>query len=393
MAHDPYKEVDLLHQVLEQDKRPLAILLGAGCPLAIRVVKDGQNIPLIPDIAGLTREVAAHLGAAEESPYTELVGHVPTSGKEGPNIEEILSFIRLLKQVVGTGEVYGLNADALDEMEAGICTDIKRCVNQELPSKESPYHKLVTWIAAAKRAQPVTLFTTNYDLLLEQALEDLSVPYFDGFIGARKPFFDLHAIEEDSLPSRWVRLWKIHGSVNWHQDELGVHRGDSSGSLLIYPSHLKYDQSRRMPYLAMMDQLRIFLKKPGAVLVTCGYSFSDQHINDILLQGLQGNSTAMVFGLFFSDLDTESPIVGTAMSRGNLSLLARNKAVIGRRVADWAAAGPAVKSEPLAPVEWLPVDPAGPDSPEKPFFRLGDFARFAAFVERLALDNRRQDHV
>ena len=93
--------------------------------------------------------------------------------------------------------------------------------------------------------------------------------YFDGFIGARKAFFDLGAVEdEDLLPPRWTRLWKIHGSLNWRlENETDVVRTDEKTdkqSYLIYPSHLKYDQSRKMPYLAMLDRLKAFLLAPSS---------------------------------------------------------------------------------------------------------------------------------
>ena len=95
---------------------------------------------------------------------------------------------------------------------------------------------------------PVEFFTTNYDLLLEQALEDCRVAYFDGFTGVRRPFFDIRAMEEDRLPSRWARVWKLHGSLNWyHHPNRGVLRGTQSENELqrvIHPSHLKYEESR-----------------------------------------------------------------------------------------------------------------------------------------------------
>lgn len=112
---------------------------------------------------------------------------------------------------------------------------------------------------------------------MEQAFEAYKIPYFDGFIGARQAFFDLASMENDELPSRWGRLWKVHGSVNWWRTKRDdVVRRDSGAAMLpgerqmIYPSHLKYDQSRRMPYLAMLDRLRAFLSRGQAVLVTCG---------------------------------------------------------------------------------------------------------------------------
>jgi hypothetical protein len=35
----------------------IGFFIGAGCPLAVRKVEDGKNLPLIPDIAGLTKAV------------------------------------------------------------------------------------------------------------------------------------------------------------------------------------------------------------------------------------------------------------------------------------------------------------------------------------------------
>lgn len=38
----------------------------------------------------------------------------------------------------------------------------------------------MTWISGTGREHPVEIFTTNYDLLFEQALERTHVPFFDG---------------------------------------------------------------------------------------------------------------------------------------------------------------------------------------------------------------------
>jgi hypothetical protein len=43
-----------------------------------------------------------------------------------------------------------------------------------------------------------------------------------------------------------------------------------------------------MPYLAMLDRLRAFLKQPAGVLIIAGFSFGDDHLNEIIVQGLQG---------------------------------------------------------------------------------------------------------
>ncbi|MEB3090030.1 hypothetical protein VJI93_08625, partial [Parvimonas sp. M20] len=96
-------------------------------------------------------------------------------------LEDVLSFVRSLKSVAcGGGEVRGLKEQELIELEISICKHIIEKVRRDLPNKETPYHRFAKWISAIDRDRPVEIFTTNYDLLMEQALEELSIPYFDG---------------------------------------------------------------------------------------------------------------------------------------------------------------------------------------------------------------------
>jgi hypothetical protein len=146
-------------------------------------------------------------------------------------------------------------------------------------------------------------------------------------------------MESESLPSRWARVWKVHGSVNWWRtqtDEVVRRENHSEGDRqMIYPSHLKYDQSRRMPYLAMLDRLRDFLARGQAVLVTSGYSFADQHLNEVILHGLRSNPTAICFGLLFGERSSYAAALDTARKHPNLSLLAADGAVLGTIERDW----------------------------------------------------------
>ena len=41
--------------------------------------------------------------------------------------------------------------------------------------------------------------------------------------------------------------------------------------------------------------MRFFLRQPSAVIIISGYSFRDEHLNEIFLQGVQGNVTAVIF--------------------------------------------------------------------------------------------------
>jgi len=384
------RQVEYLQQCLSTDKKPLGFFLGAGCPVSVRVGANGE-FPLIPDIAGITKKVCEDLAKSTDcGPLLKIVEeHFKKDGRNNTTVEDMLTHIRALRSVAGKDEVRGLSAEKLDKLDSEICQIIHQVADKMLPNAETPYHRIALWVDAVRRENPIEIFTTNYDLLMEQAFEDSHVPYFDGFAGVRKPFFDLRAMEEDMLPPRWARLWKLHGSVNWYQvANNGVFRGttnDEGGSKrVIHPSHLKYQESRRMPYLAMIDRLRAFLKQPTATLVLCGYSFRDEHINEVIVQGLQSTQSAIAFALLFDEIKGYSQAVTLATRRSNLNILAQDSAVIGGQESKWLEKDvDAVSSDNGKWVKWVLVDSAKENGKRKAEFTLGDFAVFGQFLLEL----------
>lgn len=345
---------------------------------------SGAAKPLIPDIAGMTSQVFEELSKSDsKESLAAVLKHFEIDGKARPNIEQFLSHIRLLAQVAGKDSVRGLKAEELRKLDSAACKFISGAASVSLPNTNTPYHHLTAWVGAVNRLYPIQIFTTNYDLLAEQALEQNRVPYFDGFVGTRDTFFDLQAMEQDQLPNRWARLWKIHGSINWSEDEDGkIHRRSSPGSKqLIYPSHLKYDESRRMPYLAMLDRLRTFLGQPAAILIVSGYSFGDEHLNEVILQGLQGNSTASAFALMYSQLAKHESAVRLAGTRSNLNVLARDAGVLGTRTAPWTTSDGKPGQSGAPAVTWT-----GDQQDKSKFhseFVLGDFAKLGLFLQEI----------
>lgn len=266
---------------------------------------------------------------------------------------------------------------------------ITATMNRELPDKSTAYHQLANWVGSIDRPEPVELFTLNYDLLLEQALEDFRVPFFDGFIGSNKPFFDPYSIEYDALPPRWTRVWKMHGSINWRKktenDRLRVWRsiGEAGGEVVIHPSYLKYEQSRKMPYLAMMDRLRRFLSRPRSALITIGYSFKDQHVNDAIIQSLQGTPTSTTFALLHGPISKYQEALTIARERGNLILLAKDGAVIGTKKDKWIESDEEKISEVVkGTIDWH-KEP-NENEPWIPNLKLGNFNILGTFLQDIS---------
>lgn len=385
-THCPYRQSTLLQQALAPDKMRIAFLLGAGCPVSIRISEGEESKPLIPDIRGLTNTVNAQLSESEQfkDSYSTLLKRFTGGIPVNPTIEDILSHIRALHDVVREGNIDGLDKNALAALDAEICKITTEVVGVDLPVSNTPYHQLATWIGGIHRTHPIEVFTPNYDLLVEQALESRKIPFFDGFVGSKQAFFDLTSMESESLPSRWARVWKVHGSVNWWRtkdDEVVRRETHSAGDRqMIYPSHLKYDQSRRMPYLAMLDRLRDFLARGQAVLVTNGYSFADQHLNEVILHGLRSNPTAICFGLLYGQRSSYPDALDKARKHPNLSLLAADGAVLGTIDRDWRAdeqTGHVLNGISVTMKAQPENSEATPSNCE---FILGDFKNFGNFL-------------
>lgn len=391
--HDPRRHVGQLQQALSRDRLAIGLLLGAGCPTSIKVQEGEKTQPLIPAIVELTKRVRQAAIASEHKDALQAIAkRLDEKGKEA-NVEQLLTRVRALKDIAGEGEIDGIAGKALSALDDFIAETISAHVGKDLPTSSNGYHGLAGWIDGIPRGCPVDLFTTNYDLLVEHALEARQVPYFDGFVGSEKPFFDLVSIEQDAsrpnvFPSRWARLWKLHGSINWWLVDQGERqvvvrtRNVKAGKQrLIHPSHLKYDDSRRMPYLAMLDRLRGFLSKSPSALVTCGYSFSDEHINEVIVHGLEANPNSVCFALLYSALDKYPEAISLARRRPNLNLFAKDAALAATKEGKWDFSGD-IDEKSLSGI--CSINKTEKGLIESASFDLGDFANFGDFLAQLA---------
>lgn len=393
--HDPIRHLKYLRQSLSQDNESIGFFISAGCPLSV-VMPVGKE-PLIPDVAGLSVFINKQL--KNNKKYTTLLEELKKAEKSVENIEDVLSFLRSLLLVSKGGDVRGLSESDLLLLEKDICNEIVKKLDVRLPDEETPYHDLGKWMRSIDRKVAVEIFTTNYDVLMEEALEDLEIPYYDGFVGSRRSFFDLRAVEDNLIPTHWSRLWKIHGSINWYQEDVAgqkkVYRSSEikkDASHLIYPSHLKYEESRKMPYLALIDQLNRFIRKKSSLLILSGYSFHDEHLNDTIVNALKANPTAMVLGLMFGRYeitDDNGELVEKypdayrlAKKLHNLNIWTFDKAIIGTNPGQWKS----IRNEDDDPdlLNFVSQEKKTDGSDEsEDLIKLGDFSEFTSFLKKI----------
>ncbi|MDP4280180.1 MAG: SIR2 family protein [Dehalococcoides mccartyi] len=392
VAHDPLSIAFEIREQLASEKRRLAFFIGAGTSMAVG----------FPGIQQLTDMVSAQL----EEPYKTKFNTIRAEISAQANVEAVLDRIRTYCELIGKDEekVYsclkGCEATGLD---AAVCKVICDIFCADPPEGLSPHLIFAQWIGALRynRDWPVEIFTTNYDLLIERAMETHGIPYFDGFGGSVKPFFLPESVEAektkkyDSIypPRGWTRLWKIHGSINWSlvKDEnsqkeriarLTTGKGVAGEGGVIFPSREKYIESRKLPYIAFQDRLRRLLIGGECLLIIIGYSFSDEHLNEIIFQGLRSNPHLAVLALMYGDsISTMSgnrrvvpdEILRLGKEFRNLSIYGPDKACIGGISGQWD-----VSDDKKTESEYLSFW-----NKESKTFTLGSFKEFAEYLEKV----------
>jgi hypothetical protein len=407
MTHDPSRFLNDLRSVLASPNARILFLFGAGSSSAVRV-PDPEHagadkpcaLPLIPAVEALTQECKTRvvsLGESFASAWTQIVEGCEAAGQP-PHLESILSRLRATISAAGPGSSQlGLNATELGELENEIQKTVARLTNpseDQIPA-ELPQHMFARWVRGARRTQSIEIFTTNYDILLERSLERAGVFVFDGFVGSHEPFFSPSLVSNPRLgsDSAWVGLWKLHGSVNWESRPSGTGRpartvrtGPSSAGTFIYPSDRKYDESRKMPYTALMDRFAKRLAIDGTVLVTIGYGWGDDHLNAAILDALDEHPSVTVIALMYSDVEKNARLVSYAKERRNLLAIGGRTAVVNERCGPWQHALPLDATGGTLIDSWFDSDAAKPDEDDGSKggrMRLGDFNYFAEFLQEL----------
>jgi hypothetical protein len=305
------------------------------------------------------------------------------------NIEDVLNQIRRIRELTGeTNKVYegvsGENAKLLDKEICTIIYDI--ILIKESVADISQTKKFFAWLSLLNRDFSKEVFTTNYDLIIEKSLEASQIPYFDGFVGSFEPFFWQESIDQfvskNDMTQNWIRLWKIHGSLSWFWKEDKITKSQKiirigkienikkeDNELVIYPSKEKYDSSKKQPFIAYFDRLKNYLLSGELLFVFTGYSFSDQHINEIIFNCLRQNNRLTVLVFFFQDTEVENLHKQTS-SYMNLNVFGPKKAIINGNLGEWEYNSADLKTNEKSDSFW---------NNGKSEFTLGDFNELVNF--------------
>ena len=400
-THDAQKTLSDLRDHLARHDKPIAFFFGAGTSCAVRVPepKDAAKTrPLIPAVGELTKvcqDEANRLGDKYKSAWESIDIKCKENGQDS-NVENVLSHLRLMLSAIGNDDTLsGLNKDEIGTLEETVRKTIARVVTPDLGviPDDHTHRKFAQWLVKTSRQNPVELFTVNYDVLVEYALEAERIPIFDGFVGSYQPFFNADSLRRhESAPgANWARLWKMHGSVTWRRIEkdgrIRVVRGDpDTAGEMIYPSFQKYDESRQQPYSAFTDRLSRFLEQDDALLIVAGFSFSDEHINNLIFGALENRPRTHVYALQYEELPEENDVIKRAYQRSNMIVVGPETGIIGGQRAAWAPVESPAFMDVAFELKADEADPGGEaDNVEAKsgLMKIGDFGSFCDFLESM----------
>lgn len=285
------------------DVQNLSFLFGAGCSSH---VVDGTETG-IPVMAPMAEEFYGKLEDEDKAYLTDTIKIKIEDDLYKYNLEKFLevlfSYRYLMECRSDETELKKINS-FIQKTKKFI---FEKCVcshEDVIKIYEQFYRKLVY---RDKNLAKTNIFTTNYDLFNERALDQLGIIFSNGFSGVIERYFNpavfhyAFAEQMDLSNNKWnvidnfIYLYKLHGSISWIEDEHSKHLFKikelqaptfTDKNVMIYPTPVKQNASFGSPYSDLFREFQKKLMLNNNILITVGYSFSDEHINNLIYQAL-----------------------------------------------------------------------------------------------------------
>lgn len=235
--------------------------------------------------------------------------------------QEYLYFLNNRDDLVSANEIKQFLDSALKIFVDKYVPFPKEYISENLGMHELFINKIISRKETLSRPK---IFTPNYDLAFENACEKIGVSYNNGFRGVHMRKFDPDTfnnetyIKQDSAEkgkriATYLNIYKLHGSISWQYAEnindlynlKEIQISDTSDksdfafdSLMIYPIQTKKSYSLDLPYSELFRNFSKCLTESQNTLVVIGYSFLDEHINDIIKAGLYNPNLTLIIHSF-----------------------------------------------------------------------------------------------
>ena len=299
---------------MEIRENNIIFLLGAGC-------SKHAGVPISPDMVKEVENLLKNNNKWEK--YTNLYSYLRSSieysegifGNFGNafNIEKLLIIMseiekrdkNIIYPFIGSwnlrlAEVAGQNFENISLLKQLIKDELLDWTNPKNIIDKVDYYKGFERLHSEIGYSPLRVFSLNYDLCFEKAMGDDEVEQgfdpknnewqYSNFEEIRKPFC----------------LYKLHGSINWYTDRhtgrLMLSNHPVTNPELIFGIDTKLKSTD--PYFFYTSEFRKWLlHKDCKIIVTIGYSFADNYINDLISQSLINDNQRQLLAVMPIDKD------------------------------------------------------------------------------------------
>ena len=269
-----------------------------------------------------------------DSMDNEMARHDPNWSPDDRNVESLLRALqekaesahkaKLMPFAPGSIETRTLAQQVEARSATIVAHELKKFILAQLttPVRTAYLAPLRKWL---KADEPLDIFSLNYDTVVEQFCKSEGIPCADGFNQGGEWQPDSYYRADSG-----IRLWKLHGSVNWTSSESGWPRlAETPGSwrrhfhsrhtasataeaALVWPAATKrLEKSLTLLHAAFRNRLATC-----RLLVVAGYRFADEHIRAAVIDNLKTNSRLRILILCgsrsTSDLTKSTLLLGSS---------------------------------------------------------------------------------
>lgn len=286
------RNTDSVHEYLKRALQMQNVIVLAGSGTSLGEVGG----PSMGDLWSACTEISS---------FSKVTSVLKFDTENSQNIEELLSSAESYRQV------FPNDAEDITSFISEAKTIILEKCRDFLTSGDTVLsaHEIFLKKLAARRpyAPRVKLFTTNYDLCFETAASVLGQIVIDGFSFTSPRVYDPRYFDYDILrgyssvdgapvlQEGVIRLYKLHGSVNWARQNEQVQINDTCSAedaCIIYPAKQKYQQSYIQPHLELISQYLSSLRQPETCVLVVGFGLNDNHLSEPLIGAIHANPRA-----------------------------------------------------------------------------------------------------
>jgi hypothetical protein len=298
---------------MEIKENNIIFLLGAGC-------SKEADIPISNEM--VSRIEKKLLEETDWKSYKDLYNYLRSSidysegifGNFGNafNIEKLLIVMGVIEQrdkniiypFIGSWnirlpEVAGKNFERITELKTLINKELYKWVTpKDLISKASYYEGFVK--VATGVGKTIRVFSLNYDQCFEKVIGEDNVEQ-----GFDPKTYEWQQVNFEEDRGKLFKLYKLHGSINWYTDN---HTGKlmhsnhpiDNNPQLIFGIDTKLRSND--PFFYYTSEFRRLLLSPDCkLIVTIGYSYADQYINNLIAQAIINNPLRQVLHITYLD--------------------------------------------------------------------------------------------